>query len=73
MKGSEISHPLPGVTLACISQEANDLLERVMAAWEIHLANLKAVHGESYEPSHYRFAYWLIRYSGLVEPSHLAE
>lgn len=58
-----------GITLGCISREARDLLERVMQAWEPHLASLKESQGADYEPGHYGFAYWLIRWSGLVAPS----
>ena len=60
------------VTLGCISPEARDLLERVMDEWRKHVENQ-----EQFLPEHlwqdaddaYGFAYWLIRWSGLVRPS----
>lgn len=57
------------VTLGCISEEARDLLDEVMEEWEKHLPNLKKHNGDDYEPGHYGFAYWLIRWSGLVKPT----
>lgn len=57
------------IRICCISPEARDLLDRIMEAWEEHLVQLKEHNGQDYEPSHYGFAYWLVRWSGLVEPS----
>jgi hypothetical protein len=54
------------VTLGCISPEARDLLDKIMGEWEIHLAEMKKQQGENYEPSYYGFAYWLVRWSGLI-------
>jgi hypothetical protein len=73
MKGSTTSNPIPGVTLTCVSPEASDLMHLVMTHWEAHLAELRATAGQGYEPSQYGFTYWLIRYSGLVEPSETAK
>ena len=74
MDGSRTLHPCPGVTLCCISPEASDLLDTVMAAWEEHAAKLPeslTCGDETWNPreSVYSFAYWLIRWSGLVEPT----
>jgi hypothetical protein len=66
--GSTVKQVGPQITLASISPEASDLLDTIMAEWEIHEAGLKASFPD-HEPSHYAFAYWLVRWSGLVKPS----
>lgn len=58
-----------GITLGCISEEARDLLDRVMEAWDVHLASMRETQGAHYSPSYYGFAYWLIRWSDLVQPA----
>jgi len=58
-----------GITIGCITPEARDLLQNIMDEWEKHLKELKKVHGKNYEPEYYGFAYWLVRWSGLVQPS----
>lgn len=57
------------VVLGCISPEARELLDTIMEKWEEHLAEIKKAHGPDYTPTHYGFAYWLVRWSGLVRPS----
>ena len=67
--------PIEGtnIILSCITPEARDLLDRIMSAWVEHetgmteYAKQRGVHYG--EISHYGFAYWLVRYSGLIEPS----
>ena len=66
---------VPGVTLGCISPDARDLLDRAMEEWDKHKASLPekmTCNGETWNPreSVYGFAYWLIRWSGLVQPAH---
>lgn len=68
-QGSVFSQPSPGVTLGCISPEARDLLDTIMAAWESHFKGLKETHGDHYDPTFYGFAYWLVRWSGLIQPA----
>lgn len=51
------------VTLGCISPAARDLLDVVMDAWEEFQKGLSPNH----EQTIYGFAYWLIRWSGLVQ------
>ena len=67
MKGSEF-RKVDNIILGCISQDAKDLLDTVMEEWKIHEKKLKELK-PNYEPSHYAFAYWLIRWSGLVKPN----
>lgn len=72
--GTSVSEPIPGVMLACISPEAEGLLDRTMEAWKTHKAKLPetiTVGSETWNPreSVYGFAYWLIRWSGLVKPA----
>jgi hypothetical protein len=62
------------ITLTCISPDARDLLDRIMKAWEEHKSQLpdKVTMGnETWNPreSVYGFAYWLVRWSGLVQPN----
>jgi hypothetical protein len=64
----------PHVALCCMSPDARDLLERVMERWEEHKTSLPkklTYNGETWNPreSVYEFAYWLIRWSGLVQPA----
>ena len=66
--GSKFTSPTPGITLGCISPEARDLLDSVMEAWEKHYKDLKETSRDN-EPTFYGFAYWLIRWSGLVQPN----
>lgn len=51
------------VTIGCISPEARDLLDVIMDAWD----ESKKGHPPDYESTIYGFAYWLIRWSGLVQ------
>jgi hypothetical protein len=72
--GSRESTPVPGVTLCCISPEARNLLDRMMEAWEKHAATMPeslTCGEETWDPreSIYSFAYWLVRYSGLIQPA----
>ena len=56
------------VTLACMSPEARDLLDNIMAEFEKHKKDFhKSFPGKTI--TIYGFAYWLVRYSGLIEPS----
>jgi len=66
MDGSRIKQ-IGNITIGCISPEARDLLDTVMEQWEEHYKDLKA-NNPNHEPSYYGFAYWLIRWSGLVQP-----
>ncbi len=67
-RGSSFIKVNPKITLSCISPEANKLLEDIMQEWEIHLNELKSTWGKDYEPSYYGFAYWLVRWSELIQP-----
>lgn len=66
MEGSLIKKAGP-VTI-CISPEAKDLLDAIMEAWEEHYEEVKK-RNPVYTPSYYSFAYWLVRWSGLIKPS----
>ena len=61
------------ITITCISEEARDLLNSIMEKWEEHEARMREYAKqrgvEPGEISHYGFAYWLVRYSGLIQPS----
>lgn len=73
-KGTLEKEVTPEITLACISPDARDLLDRIMKAWEEHkntLPETMTIGNETWNPreSVYGFAYWLVRWSGLVQPN----
>ena len=68
MEGSRLVEIEEHLTLGCMSDDARALLETIMAAWQVHEAELRASR-PNYTPDIYGFAYWLCRYSGLVEPA----
>ena len=57
--GSVFTSVGQGITTGCIAPEAKDLLDKIMAEWE----------KTEQETSIYGFAYWLVRWSGLVQPT----
>lgn len=58
------------VTLNCMKPEDRDCLDRAMAEWKAHKKQLpKKIGDKRYVPGIYGFAYWLIRWSGLVQPT----
>lgn len=68
--GSTFTSPAPGITLGCISPEARELLDTIMEEWEKHYAGMKEMHGDAMpETTFYGFAYWLVRWSGLIQPA----
>jgi hypothetical protein len=67
-KGSNFTEPVAGITLGCISPEARNLLDTIMAEWELHHNDLKK-NNPNHELTFYGFAYWLVRWSGLIQPA----
>jgi hypothetical protein len=75
-QGSHVSHledrTGTNISIGCITPEARGLLERIMDKW-------KALQYHDFskpndpEGSHYAFAYWLVRYSGLIQPTSQSE
>lgn len=63
--------PIAGerVVLGCISPEARDLLDTAMDAWRENLAERERKGIPAPTDHAYAFAYWLIRWSGLVQPA----
>lgn len=57
------------VTLSCISPEARELLDAIMEAWDTHYAHHQEFHKGKHTPDYYGFAYWLVRWSGLIQPA----
>ena len=58
------------VAICCMKPEYRDCLERAMDEWKKHRQELpKKVGGKRYVPGIYAFAYWLIRWSGIVKPA----
>lgn len=66
---SKYTEVVPGVMIGSITPEARDFLETIMDAWDKHYESLKEANGKDYEPSYYGFAYWLVRWSGLIQPA----
>lgn len=64
MKGSRLAQ-VGSITIGCISPKARGLLDLVMQEWE-------ATGVQTQVFSTYGFTYWLVRWSGLVEPSEKA-
>lgn len=63
---------IPGtkIVCCCIAPTHSDCLERAMEEWKKHKAELpKRLGGKRYVPGIYAFAYWLIRWSGIVQPT----
>ena len=52
------------IMITGVRPEQRDLLDTIMSEWEKQEAEIKAM---GKEVSIYQFAYWLIRYSNLVE------
>ena len=65
-------HQIGNIGIGCIKPEYKDCLEKAMEEWEKHKKTLpvgKIIMGKKYRPGVYAFAYWLIRWSGLVKPT----
>ena len=56
------------VTIGCISPEARDLLDIIMNEWEKHNKERLKLFPRK-RASIYGFAYWLVRWSGLIQPA----
>lgn len=55
------------VSIGAISPEARDLLDTIMKEWEkFNAERLKLFPGK--RATVYGFAYWLVRWSGLIKP-----
>jgi hypothetical protein len=65
MEGSVYKRMGP-ITIACISPEARDLLETIMAEFEKHKKEFHNLFPGK-RITIYGFAYWLVRHSGLIE------
>ena len=69
IKGTRVRKVGP-VLLCCMKPDYRDCLEMAMAEWIEHKKKLpKSMGGKRYRPGIYAFAYWLIRWSGLVVPT----
>lgn len=67
--GTVSSEPICGLTVNCMAPDHRDCLDRAMAEWKEHKKQLpKKIGKKRYVPGVYGFAYWLIRWSGLVQP-----
>ena len=76
MEGSKTTKINKDISVGFISPEAEDLLNKIMEAWDEFYPKLKKTYqavGKEYEPTYYNFAYWLVRWSGLVRPNNETE
>jgi len=66
MPGNHDTRKVGPITLSCMAPEARDLMDRALEEYEKHCANVR-----EWKPGHrgsvYSFAYWLFRWSGLVD------
>lgn len=62
--GSRIVHAGP-ISIGCMAPEARELMDLALKEWRKHC------EGRTRQPDDpvYSFAYWLFRWSGLVQPS----
>lgn len=59
-----------GIPICCMAPEYRDCLDRVMEEWREHFKKLPLLPQKISDPDDvYGFAYWLIRWSGLVVPA----
>jgi hypothetical protein len=66
-EGSVFTKINSNITLGCITPEASELLGTIMIEWKKHKKALRKSNPK-YKPSDYAFAYWLVRWSGLIQP-----
>lgn len=58
------------IAVCCMAPDYRACLDKAMAAWSEHRKTLpKEIGGRRYRSGVYAFAYWLIRWSGLVVPA----
>ena len=62
--GSRVIYHGP-IRIACMAPEARECLDVAIEQWNAHLAQ----RSRPPEDPVYSFAYWLLRYSGLVVPA----
>ena len=63
-------HQIGNISICCMKPEYRDCLENAMEEWNKHKKQLPKMLGtKRYRPGVYAFAYWLIRWSGLVKPA----
>lgn len=62
-------HMAAGIPICCMKPDYRDCLDRVMDEWKKHKVAMRQTMGKNYRPGEYGFAYWLLRWSGLVQPS----
>ena len=66
-EGSYTTHVGP-IAIACISEDARALIDKIMAEWEPFERQLRETWPDK-EITFYQFAYWLVRHSGLIQPA----
>jgi len=66
--GSRVVSVNQHIQIGCMSVEARELLDIAIEKWQEHVAGIKEWKPD-YEESVYSFAYWLFRWSGLVQPA----
>jgi hypothetical protein len=54
------------VVLACMDPAARDVMEEALMRYEAHVKSIRTWK-KGHRGSVYSFAYWLFRYSGLVQ------
>lgn len=59
---SEVTKINDNISIGFLNSEVRDIMDYTLAEWE------KTIKGREVEDRAYSFAYWLFRWSGLVEP-----
>jgi hypothetical protein len=69
MKGT-LTKKVGNVSINCVSPEARGLIDTIMEEWSKHKKDIREMtNRKNYRGSDYGLVYWLVRWSGLVQPS----
>lgn len=55
------------VTLACMDADARNLMDKALTQYQEHFRGVRKMFPKK-RPNVYSFAYWLFRWSGLIDP-----
>lgn len=67
--GSKFTSFTNGIMLGCVTPEARNLMDEIEKEWEKHEVELKKLKPDYVSPDVYGFTYWLVRWSGLIQPA----
>lgn len=73
MPGHSETHTNYGVTFTHMAIEARELMDLALEQGSEFIARSKKVDQETARDQAYSFAYWLFRYSGLIDPTAVSD